>query len=210
MDRFGRVTDLLWRDYGSSTDAVRIKHGYDRAGNRLWRVAPVAASYGKNFDEFYTYDGTAGRIRSGLGRSRLSLPVAGPAPRQRERQHAGRCRRRGVHLGDLRSRKLLVAGRAGRRRSRLARSAGASQGNASPLEYANLSRGWRKRLAQRPRPAEEAAGFRPVRLVSSAGVAVQLPGGTQLHVPTSDRRALRLVIDTLARVDAQRAGGGSC
>jgi len=37
LDRFDRVVDLLWRDYGSSTDAVRIKHGYDRAGNRLWR-----------------------------------------------------------------------------------------------------------------------------------------------------------------------------
>jgi hypothetical protein len=69
---------------------------------------------------------------------------------------------------------------------------------------------WRKRLAQRPRPAEEAVGFRPVRLVSSPGVGVQLPGGTQLHVPTSDRRALRLVIDTLARADAERAGGGPC
>ncbi|MHB1038638.1 MAG: IS66 family insertion sequence element accessory protein TnpA [Pirellulales bacterium] len=75
---------------------------------------------------------------------------------------------------------------------------------------------WRKRLAQRPRPAEEAAGFRPVRLAGTNGtlvadaVAVQLPGGTQLHVPTSERRALRLVIDTLARADAQRAGGGPC
>jgi transposase-like protein len=75
---------------------------------------------------------------------------------------------------------------------------------------------WRKRLAQRPRPAAGtngtlvAAGFRPVRLVSSATVAVQLPGGTQLHVPTSERRALRLVIETLARVDAQRTGGNPC
>ncbi len=69
---------------------------------------------------------------------------------------------------------------------------------------------WRKRLARRPRPTEEAAGFRPVRLVGSAGVAVQLPGGTQLHVPISDARALRLVIATLARLDARRAGGGLC
>lgn len=70
---------------------------------------------------------------------------------------------------------------------------------------------WRKRLARRPRHGEEAADFRPVRLVGSAGgVAAQLPGGTQLQVPTADRRALRLVIDTLARVDAQRAGGGPC
>jgi len=69
---------------------------------------------------------------------------------------------------------------------------------------------WRKRLIRRPGPAEEAAGFRPVRLVPSAGVVVQLPGGTQLHVSTSDPQTLRLVIDTLARVDAQRAGGGPC
>jgi transposase len=38
-----------------------------------------------------------------------------------------------------------------------------------------------------------------VRLVSSAGVVVQLPGGTRLEVPISDPRALRLVIHTLAR-----------
>jgi len=57
LDRFDRVIDLLWRNYGTSTDAVRIKHGYDRAGNRLWREDPVAASYSKNFDELYTYDG---------------------------------------------------------------------------------------------------------------------------------------------------------
>lgn len=69
---------------------------------------------------------------------------------------------------------------------------------------------WRKRLAEQPRPAEEAAGFRPVRLVGSATVAVQLPGGTQLHVPTSERRTLRLVIDLLARADARRVGGGPC
>ena len=66
------------------------------------------------------------------------------------------------------------------------------------------------------RPTEEGAGFRPVRLAGTngtlvaAGVAVQLPGGTQLHVPISDRRALRLVIDTVARADARRAGGNPC
>jgi hypothetical protein len=40
-------------------DAVRIKHGYDRAGNRLWREDPVAAANSKDFDELYlyTYDG---------------------------------------------------------------------------------------------------------------------------------------------------------
>jgi transposase-like protein len=69
---------------------------------------------------------------------------------------------------------------------------------------------WRKRLSQRSRPAEQTAGFTPVRLVAATSVAVHLPGGTQLHVPTSDPQALRLVIETLARTDAQRAGGGPC
>ena len=69
---------------------------------------------------------------------------------------------------------------------------------------------WRKRLARRPRGTQEASDFRAVRLVSLAGVVVQLPGGTRLEVPTSDPQALRLVIDTLAHVDAERAGGGPC
>ncbi len=59
LDRFGRVVDLLWRDYGASSDAVRIKHGYDRASNRLWREDAVAKSQGTPvyLDERYTYDG---------------------------------------------------------------------------------------------------------------------------------------------------------
>ena len=56
LDRFGRVTDLLWRDYYSSTDAVRIQHGYDRAGSRTYREDPVAAAVA-HLDELYGYDG---------------------------------------------------------------------------------------------------------------------------------------------------------
>ncbi len=67
---------------------------------------------------------------------------------------------------------------------------------------------WRKRLAQSPAdgqaPLPLPAGFRPVRLLPSASVSVQLPGGTQLVVPTTDAQSLQLVIETLARVDAQR------
>jgi len=69
---------------------------------------------------------------------------------------------------------------------------------------------WRKRLAQRARLAKEPAGFRPVQVVGSVGVAVRLPGGTQLHVPTSDTQVLRVIIETLARADARRTGGGPC
>ncbi len=55
-DRFGRVKDNRWYDYGSSTDVDRIKYGYDRVGNRTWRENVVATSLGKEFDELYTYD----------------------------------------------------------------------------------------------------------------------------------------------------------
>jgi RHS repeat-associated protein len=56
FDRFGRVKDCYWYDYGSSTDVDRIKYGYDRNGNRVWRKNTVAASYGKDLDELYGYD----------------------------------------------------------------------------------------------------------------------------------------------------------
>ncbi|MBC8874772.1 MAG: RHS repeat-associated core domain-containing protein [Planctomycetes bacterium] len=56
LDRFGRVKDSYWYDYGTSTDVDRIKYGYDRNGNRTWRENTVAASYGKHFDELYNYD----------------------------------------------------------------------------------------------------------------------------------------------------------
>jgi hypothetical protein len=70
---------------------------------------------------------------------------------------------------------------------------------------------WRKRLASLPgakRPAAPSRDvFRPVHVLPTAGVSVQLPGGTQLVVPTADAESLRVVIETLARVDADRLGG---
>jgi RHS repeat-associated protein len=59
LDRFDRVVDLLWRDYGASVDVERVKHGYDRASNRLWRESAVAAGQNPavHMDELYTYDG---------------------------------------------------------------------------------------------------------------------------------------------------------
>ena len=68
---------------------------------------------------------------------------------------------------------------------------------------------WRKRLAQsgcRAAAVQSPDGFRPVRLLPAGGVSVQLPGGTQLVVPTADAQSLRLVIETLARIDADRLG----
>jgi hypothetical protein len=56
-DRFSRVKDCRWYDYGHSTDTVRLKYGYDRVSDRLWRADLVAQSLGKNFDDLYSYDG---------------------------------------------------------------------------------------------------------------------------------------------------------
>lgn len=57
FDRFGRIKDNRWYNYGTSTDVDRIKHGYDRAGNRLYRQNTVATANGAAFDELYIYDG---------------------------------------------------------------------------------------------------------------------------------------------------------
>ncbi|MFO7902701.1 MAG: hypothetical protein R6U98_08575 [Pirellulaceae bacterium] len=58
FDRFGRVVDHLWRDYGGSADADRFKYGYDRAGNRTWKENDVAAKLDTpvHLDELYDYD----------------------------------------------------------------------------------------------------------------------------------------------------------
>jgi hypothetical protein len=58
FDRFGRMVDHRWRDYGSSADADRFKYGYDRAGNRVWKENDVAGSLGTpvHLDELYDYD----------------------------------------------------------------------------------------------------------------------------------------------------------
>ena len=53
FDRFGRVVDQKWYDYGASSDRDRYRYGYDRASNRVYRENTIAS--GK--DEFYAYDG---------------------------------------------------------------------------------------------------------------------------------------------------------
>ncbi|RCS51932.1 hypothetical protein DTL42_09690 [Bremerella cremea] len=58
LDRFGRVKDNRWYNYGSSADVDRIKCGYARAGSRTWRQSVVANSLSQPFDELCHYDGT--------------------------------------------------------------------------------------------------------------------------------------------------------
>jgi RHS repeat-associated protein len=54
LDRFGRVKDSYWRDYGASADADRIKYGYDRMASRTYREQTVDTN--SNYDELYSYD----------------------------------------------------------------------------------------------------------------------------------------------------------
>lgn len=68
LDSLDRVVDNLWRNYGTSTDADRIKYTYDRASNRTSRENMVAAS---GNDELYGYDGV-NRLRN-LGRGNLTV-----------------------------------------------------------------------------------------------------------------------------------------
>ncbi|MDR1884288.1 MAG: hypothetical protein LBR26_16135 [Prevotella sp.] len=52
LDQFRRITDHAWKN-ASGQDIVRIKHGYSRDGNRLYRKDMVIP----NADELYSYDG---------------------------------------------------------------------------------------------------------------------------------------------------------
>ena len=52
LDRFGRVKDCYWYDYGTSADVLRIKHGHDRAGIRLYREEADTS----DLDQLYGYD----------------------------------------------------------------------------------------------------------------------------------------------------------
>jgi RHS repeat-associated protein len=54
FDRFGRVLDQIWTDYGADPDVVldHYSYTYDRAGNRTSRNNELHSA----FDEDYTYD----------------------------------------------------------------------------------------------------------------------------------------------------------
>lgn len=57
LDRFGRVKDSYWYNYGSTTDVDRIQYGYDPVDNRTYRENVLADALSKHLDELYNYDG---------------------------------------------------------------------------------------------------------------------------------------------------------
>jgi RHS repeat-associated protein len=48
-------------------EVERVRHGYDRGGNRLWRECPVAAASGKHLEELYGYDSLDQLLSMGRG-----------------------------------------------------------------------------------------------------------------------------------------------
>lgn len=56
LDRFARIKDSYWYDYGASADADRIKYGYDRNGNRTYRENTVATANSAYYDGLYYND----------------------------------------------------------------------------------------------------------------------------------------------------------
>ncbi len=55
LDRFGRVTDVRWRDVSAGSDLSRVQYGYDPASNRTFRKN--ASDPGNHHDWHYGYDG---------------------------------------------------------------------------------------------------------------------------------------------------------
>ena len=75
LDRFDRTTDLHWTNNAQAT-VERLGHGYDAAGNRLYRENVLADSNGVDLDEFYTYYPTnrlAAMIRGDLNAAKTGL-----------------------------------------------------------------------------------------------------------------------------------------
>jgi RHS repeat-associated protein len=58
LDRFGRVADQVWSDYGNSTTADEFKYGYDMSGNVAWKENVVSGSQLSpvHLDELYGYN----------------------------------------------------------------------------------------------------------------------------------------------------------
>ena len=57
FDRFGRIINQPWNNYGTSTMLDQYKYGYDLNSNRVWKANVVGTPVVTNgLDEFYTYD----------------------------------------------------------------------------------------------------------------------------------------------------------
>ena len=56
FDRFGRVKQQLWRDYGAGADAEKLSYDYDCDSNRKYREDVAAGAASKKLDELYVYD----------------------------------------------------------------------------------------------------------------------------------------------------------
>jgi len=56
FDRFGRIKQQLWRDFGVGADSDKFVYEYDYNSNRKFRQNVVAGATNKKLDELYAYD----------------------------------------------------------------------------------------------------------------------------------------------------------
>ncbi|HUY90331.1 MAG TPA: RHS repeat-associated core domain-containing protein [Pirellulales bacterium] len=75
LDQFNQIADNRWYSAATNADLDRIQHGYDRAGNRLYRKNAVAEAAGVYLDELYAYDGLYRLAR--LDRGQLNATNSG-------------------------------------------------------------------------------------------------------------------------------------
>ncbi len=78
FDRFGRVVDHVWEQYGGQQPAAvdRFQYGYDSAGNRVWRKNVVAHGESLAFDEVYGLDDLGRLIAAERGYLQSIDPVS--------------------------------------------------------------------------------------------------------------------------------------
>ena len=80
FDRFGRVQQQLWRDYGVGADSEKFAYEYDFNSNRKFRQNMVATATGKKLDELYAYDSLDRLVdfkRGKLNVYNTDIPTAG-------------------------------------------------------------------------------------------------------------------------------------
>jgi RHS repeat-associated protein len=84
-DRFGRVENMLWWKPSTSTAAVQVGWGYDRASRRTWRRDVLAdAALPAGGDQAFTYDALSQVRGRTLGRLNTNATAIGGIPAQQE------------------------------------------------------------------------------------------------------------------------------
>ena len=103
LDRFGRVVDQVWTDYGENPDVVldEYTYTYDRAGNRTSRDNELHSA----FDEDYTYDALDRLTAWSVGGTQQKTWSLDSLGNNLARRHVQRRQRRDAEPGQFRLRR---------------------------------------------------------------------------------------------------------